>query len=491
MTEPAAPPTSALVDREAVVGGVLWSALQRWAARVTALITFVLLGRLLSPHEFGLVAFAALVVSLVNVVSEVGFSTYLVQARELDQRTISSVFWSGVLVSLALAGGLVVAAPLLADVLALPEMTRPLQALSLVIVLTSLSSTQTALLRRRLDFRAIAVRSIVATVVSCALAVGVALGGGGVWALVAQSLAFSGTSVLMLWSLGGWRPSLTFDPRIARTVAIYGSSILGIQLVAMLRNRGDQLVIGAITGPVVLAFYAVAGRIITVILDTAVSVISSVANPTFARVADDPRRLRHLYVMSVCTSLAVLAPVLLLMAATAPVAIPLVFGEKWEPSVIAAQLLAIAGLATTMVYFDRGLMIALDRRRYELTVGLVTTAVGLGLVACLASFGLTAVAAAAAARAALTWPVRLRTSCRALGMPIAAHAAALLRILAAAVAATAPAAALTVLADGIPRPGLIALAGASVVLLYPPLLWLLHRSLAMYLGRLLRSRLRR
>ena len=315
------------VSHAGVMNGVLWATAQRWGVRLTSLLTFVVLGRLLEPREFGLVALASVVVSIVNVFSEVGFSTYVVQARHLDQRTLSTVFWSGSLLSAVLAGGLVLSAEPLTAHLGSPELAMPLSVMSAVILLTALSSTQVALLKRRLAFRAIAARSLVATAVSCACAVGLALSGAGVWALVGQSVIFSLTSVVMLWSVARWRPHRAFDIGLAREVVKYGISILGIALISRLRRSGDALVIGWLAGPLSLGFFVVATRIVEVLLDTATSVVSSVANPVFARLKDDMPRLRAAYVKAVSNSLAVVAPVFFLVAALMPVLLPVLFGS--------------------------------------------------------------------------------------------------------------------------------------------------------------------
>src|SRR4051812_24869894 len=85
------------------MGGVVWTVAQRWSVRLTTLIVFIVLGRLLSPADFGLVALAGVFIGFVNVFSDFGLSTYLVQARTIDQRVISTVFWAGLALSTGLA----------------------------------------------------------------------------------------------------------------------------------------------------------------------------------------------------------------------------------------------------------------------------------------------------------------------------------------------------------------------------------------------------
>lgn len=479
MSEPDSSAHDGQVHTAGVMSGILWTAAQRWGVRVATAATFVVLGRTLSPSEFGVVALATVLVSLFGVFAEVGLTTYLVQAREVSQRLISSVFWSALGLSVCLAAAVALIAPAAARVLDTPDLTAPLQVLASTIVLHALSGTQTGLLKRRLQFKGIAVRALLATVVSCTVAVSLALGGAGVWALVAQSVSYAVVTALVLWRVSEWRPSMCFAWSEARAALGYGSSILLLELLSVMKRRGDVLVVGVVAGPVTLGLYAVAARVSALVLDTVVSVISTVSTPVFARLRDDLPRLRRAYLTAVDTSAAVMAPVLLLVAATAEIGLPLLMGDTWADAVPALQYLAIGGLMSTLVYFDRGLMLALGRQRLELVLAALTVGVGLLLVAVAARYGLAAAAAAVALRGVLTWPVRLRVSCHQLGLPTVARFMSVLRIVLAGSLANIPAAVLVLRRDddaGLAIP--LVLAVGATALLYPPLLWVLNRAAA-------------
>lgn len=419
--------------RGRAVSGVLWSALQRGTVRASTLLTFVVLGRLLAPEDFGLVALATALVALVNVFSEVGAGTYVIQHPDLDDRQVSTVFWNGVGLSAVLAVLLVLAAPPLAGALDQEGLTPVVQALGALVLLSSLSSVPSAVLKRDLQFRTLAVRSMAASIVAAVVAVAVALLGGGVWSLVVQYLVHTLVSIVILWTVTSWRPRLAYDTATSGSALRYGSSVLAIQLVTQLRLRADVLVISIIAGPVVLGLYTVAGKILNTVLDTVVAVISTVAGPVFARLKDDLPRLGRAYREAVTTALAIVSPLLVALVLAAPWGIPFVFGDQWEPAVVPAQVLVVAGLVTTLVFFDRNLMIALDQRRKELALSIATTLAGILVVAVAARWGVVGVAIAVSARAVLAWPFRLRLSSRLLEQSAVAYAGSIGRILVATV----------------------------------------------------------
>jgi O-antigen/teichoic acid export membrane protein len=465
------------VTRRHALRGVAWTMAQRWAVRATTLIVFVILGRLLDPQDFGLVALAGVFVGLLTVFGDFGFATYLVQARAVDQRGISTVFWSGLMLSSVIAIGLAGASPLIAGLFNAPELAPVLAVLSIGIVIHAFSATPSALLKRELAFRTLATRSILATILSSVVSVVLALAGAGVWALVAQALVLNTVSAVVLWLVGRWRPSWCFDRAFARQAMSYGSSVLGIQLVGQLRRRGIDLVIGAVAGTAVLGYWTVATRILAVIFDTVVQAISAVSTPVLARLQEDLPRLRRAYVLAVSTSLALITPVLVALLVTAHDMIVLVFGNQWEPSVPAAQIMSIATLFTTMVYFDRGLMLAVGRERWELFISLGAAVGRLVFVLLVASEGLTAIASACLLQVVVTWPLRLRATSSVLEMPVLPFALTQGRTLLAGAGSAAVALVLeTFLPDSTQDLLAVCLGALAVAGTYPAFLWLLNRT---------------
>lgn len=436
--------------RERAIRGVAWTSMHKWSARAATLVTFVILARMLEPEDFGLVALAAVFIGIVSALADAGFASYLVQAPTVDQRTLSTAFWSVLAFSLVLAGALVVSAPAWAALLQAPELSPVLRWLSLGVLFTGLSSTQVALLKRRLAFKHLALRSLASVMLSCIVAATLALAGAGVWSLVAQSLVLSGTSAAILWVTARWRPSITYSREVGKEIARYGYKVAASQIVLSLRARGDDLVIGVVLGVTALGYWTIAMRIVLLLVDTGISVVSVVATPVFARLKGDPRRLAQAYVRAVSSSVALMTPVVLSIVILAPTLIPWVFGEDWNPSGDLVRIVTFVVLAAALIQFDRGLMLALNRPGTELALAVGLTLAGLLIVVAAAPMGLTAVAVAVVVRVLLSWPVRLVFSSRLLELDVRAYLRriALLAVVAAASGLTSTAAYLLLLRWG-------------------------------------------
>ena len=154
-----------LLGRSAAAG-TLWLTGQKWVARLSGLVTIAILTRLISPEDFGVVAAASTVTPFVLLLADLGLSTYVVQEKQLDQRLLSTGFWFSVSAAMALAAVLVVFAPVIASAFHLSEAGPVLRGLSLSVVFVVLGSVPTALLRRGMQFRMLALQGVVSALIA-------------------------------------------------------------------------------------------------------------------------------------------------------------------------------------------------------------------------------------------------------------------------------------------------------------------------------------
>jgi PST family polysaccharide transporter len=421
-TEPAGSgPLPATEDddlRGSVARSVRWIVLDKWGVRLCTLVVFTLLGRLLDPSEIGLVALATVFTALLGVFVDSGFSQALVQRKTVDRVTTSTAFWISMGQALALAAALVVAAPFLAEAYGQPQLTDVLRVLSLSLPLSALSGMPSALLERSFGFRTLAVRNVASAVVGSVAAIGLAVAGAGVWALVAQILLSSVVNVAVLWTASTWRPSFAFSLRAARQLWSFGSNVLGIELVNLGNAQADKLLVGTLVSPTALGYYFIGSRIVQILFDMLTAVLGRISLTTFAKMQDDhPRMVRTLTKLTFAN--AVIAFLAFgLCAALAPLLVPLVFGDKWQDSVSIMQLLAPASALTAITWFDKGVLLGAGKPRAALGIAVAQLFLGLGLLAAAAPFGVHAVAASRSLRVLLFWPVRLRTLKKHIGLRI-------------------------------------------------------------------------
>ncbi|CCH85915.1 Polysaccharide biosynthesis protein [Modestobacter italicus] len=407
--------------RSRTVNSAFWVAADKWVNRLASLVVFAVIGRLLDPSDIGVAALAATFVALFQVFAEQGFSDALVQRKELDREHPESAFWVSLGSSALLAGLLVAFAGPIARALGAPELAPVLQVLCVTLPLAALSLTPAALLQRDFGFKRLTQRRVVANLLGGVVGVVVALLGGGVWAIVAQSITSAAVGVVVLWAVLPWRPRLRVSWRAVRDLRGVGLSVIGIQLFAFVNAQADKFVIGAFISPTALGYYYVGTRIIGILSDVQTAVIQSVSLTALSRVQDDMPRFRRAFLSLTAASAVIGVFTYATFAALAPVVVPLVFGTQWERSVPVAQILCVMGALNSVLVFDRTALIAAGRSRLALLITAVQCVVGVAAVLVSVPWGVIAVAVAVTARQYLVWPLRLRALRSALGLSLIAY----------------------------------------------------------------------
>jgi O-antigen/teichoic acid export membrane protein len=404
---PLDPPLSPDLTGQAARGAA-WMGLSRWANQALSLGVFVVLGRLLTPAAFGLVATASVVLWLLRVLVDQGFSGVIIQRSTLTREHIDTAFWTSLGTGIVLAGVTSAVAPLLARAYGQPALTAILRVLSLVFIIAALDATQSALLSRDLRFREQAIRLLVANVASAAVALFLAFDGAGVWALVGQTLALESVSVVLLWSLASWKPALRFSRQCFTDMFGFGTQMMMIRMLTSVGAYADNFLIGLVIGPVALGYYVIAFRVVVVINEVIATALLQVVLSTFSRLQHDLRALNDAFYRASGLVAAASFPIYGGLALLAKPVIILVFGNKWAPSAPVMQALTLAGLVQCQTLFTSQYVVALGKVTNELrwTAGIVTAE--LAGFALAVPFGIVSVALSLSIVLLVALPIRLR-----------------------------------------------------------------------------------
>jgi PST family polysaccharide transporter len=350
-----------------------------------------------------------------------GFGKALIQRRELRSEHVDTAFWTSVSLAAVLVASVLFAAPFIEQGMRAPGLAGVLRWMSLAIALQALAGTPAALLEREFDFRTLALRRISSTLLGGIAGVSVALAGGGVYALVVQSLTAACAGLVALWAATPYRPRLRLERAALRELWPVGAGVLGIELIGLVNAEADRFLVGSFLSTAALGFYFLAMRITQVIVELFSTVFASLCLPMFSRLQDDPARMRSWLYRLTGASSAVTLPCLALVAIAAPVALPAVFGAKWSGSVPLLQVLTVLGAINAVAYFDRNVLIAAGRSRLALLLTLGQALLGVVLIFGVVSYGVLAVAIAVVARQYLFWPVRLAVLRRVLGVDLGTY----------------------------------------------------------------------
>jgi O-antigen/teichoic acid export membrane protein len=407
--------------------GALWVAVESLAYRLANLAAFVVISRLVTTEELGLAAIVNVMVATFSVFAEQGRGTAIIKAAETDQRHLSTTFWACLGTGAVLTATAFAAAPLIADLFGYDELVPLVRIASFVFLLHSIEVVPSALLSRSFDFRRLALRKSVAVVAGGIVGVTLAVLGNGAYALVFQLLTYAGVSALVMWTQLSWRPSRVFDRALLRRDRAITYPLLGMNLLQIAQLQLDKLLVALVLDPVALAYYTIATRALVVVEDVATTALQRVALPTFARLEERGRGASGAAVVRMTgVVVATVTALMLLLAALADPLIHVVFGNKWAPSIIVLQVLAVGSALRTATLIDRGVLIAGGRATTALLLNGLAVALTAAAVPIGGLSGITWVAAGIAARDALMTPLRLWFMCRVTelrGSALARHAA--------------------------------------------------------------------
>ncbi|KAB0679814.1 oligosaccharide flippase family protein [Aureimonas leprariae] len=331
--------------RRTAVRAFLWSLVQNWGGRAVAMLVFLVLGRLLSPGEFGLAASAILVFSVVSLVSELGFGDAVIQNKKLEPEDANAPFF----LALGLSALLSLVAALLADRIAAlmgnPQLAPLLMVTCAAVPFAVATGFQEAMLKRALEFRRLALRTLACGVAAGFVGIGMAFAGFGGWALVGQFVAQILLGFVWLWARPVWRPNLRINLVALRTIGTFGSNLIASRLVDFAAQRTVDFLIVTQLGTASYGVFALSNRLYQFLMQLFQNSVSSVGLTVLSEVSDDRDRIRRLFVRTTSISAMLGAPPFFLLAGLAPELRELAFGPRWTGAeAVMTPLLLVGGV---------------------------------------------------------------------------------------------------------------------------------------------------
>lgn len=397
--------------RVAMLRGGGWAAVDRVGTRLVRFAVVAVLARLLVPEHFGVVAVAAFWVDYFTELASQGLGLALIQRRQIEEGHRNATFLVNAGLSVALCAVILVLAPLLSNLLKAPEATLALQIMSVGMIVDALGRTSAAILNRELKFKELALSNISGALGGGVLGVALALGGVGLWSLVAYYLGSIVITRLLLLKLCGWRPSVQCSWRHVRD--LYGFSIVVLmdRQFLFLARRIDEALVGSVLGIKALGFYAVAKRLVSLIQDTMEGPVAQVLIAGLSRLQENRRELVSWAATWLRGFFLVAGPVFVGVCVVAEEILVLLYGEQWRPAAGACRWLAVAGLFASFGLAVYPTLLSIGRPGPILALNVVSAALGWLAVWSVGEWGLDWVAGAQAVKTAvmamlMAWALR-------------------------------------------------------------------------------------
>jgi lipopolysaccharide exporter len=375
--------------RTAAVQGTAWSYAAFISARVPALVTVIVLTRLIAPTDFGVIAIGLVILSYLDTLNEFGISSALIYSRDDSDRSSSVTFWLSMATGTAAAVVMSALAVPLALVFDAPRLRSIIPVLSLAFPLNSLGSVQYAILRKRLQFRQIVPVDAARALGKATVAIGCAFAGLGAWSLVAGQLAGelagSATAAMKL----RWRPAWAWDWVRARRVLGYGAHIMGVGILAVLLADIDYLIIGRRLGAEQLGYYAVGFRLPELAVLGVCYAVSATMFPVLTRLRGDPAAMALGLSKSLRVLTLVTVPIGVGIALTSTDFVATFYGDRWATTGRVMPYIALYAVVFSMTFVcgdvykavgRPGILTAVGAVRFPLALGAILLAVPHGIV---------------------------------------------------------------------------------------------------------------
>ena len=329
--------------KERTARGLLWGGMSNGIMQLLGALFGLALMRLLTPADWGKVYMLNIFAALASTLQESGFIAALCNKKEPTDREYNAVFWFNLIVSGSLYFILWFLAPLIADFYGDPDLIPLARFLFLGFLLSGLGTVQRAYLFGHLMVRETSICGITAMLVSGAVGVTMAWCGFAHWGIVAQSVMFVLVVQLMNWYYSSWRPSLHIDLRPAWEMFNFSSKLLITNVFNILNNHAFSVLLGKYFGNSQAGIYGTARKWDDMAAGTINGMVTAVAQPTLAQVADDNGRYVQVFRKMLRFVCFISFPALLGLGMIAQEFIVLAGGEKWAESGRILSLLCIHG----------------------------------------------------------------------------------------------------------------------------------------------------
>ena len=366
--------------RQKTAKGIIWSSIERFSVQFIQLIIQILIARILTPEDFGIIGMLTIFLAVSQSIVDSGFSNALI--RKIDRTEIdnSTVFYFNVVVGVGLYVILYLCAPAIAAFYNKPILISITRWIALGMIFNSLSIVQRALLTSKVDFKTQAKASLVAVIVSGTIGLYMAYVGCGVWALVWQAIINYAINTSMLWIQTRWRPKFVFSWVSFKGMFGFGSKLLISGLIDTIYKNVYTIVIGKVYSSVDLGFYTKAEQFAQFPSSNLTGIMQRVTYPLLCDFQGDMCRLKYLYRKYLRLSAYIVFPLMIGLAAIAHPLLIFLLTPKWEGAVIILQILCFALMWYPIHAINLNLLQVKGRSDLFLRLEIIKKIIGIGIL---------------------------------------------------------------------------------------------------------------
>ncbi len=324
------------------IKGVSWSFIDSISSQGITFLVGLVLARLLTPEDYGLIGIIIIFVSVFNSIVDSGFSSALVRKTDATDTDYNTVFVSNLVVSVILYLALYLCAQLIASFFDRPQLEDLLKVMSSIVIINAFAIIQRTLLVKRIDFKTQTKISLISSITSGILGIGMAVKGFGVWSLVGQQISKQLLNTIFLWIYAKWYPKIQFSITSFKDLFGFGWKLLISGLIDTVWKEIYQIVIGKCYSPATLGQYTRAQQFSAISSSNLNTIIQRVSYPVLSSIQDDKIKLKAGYKRIIKISMLLSFILCLGMGASAKAMFQVLIGNQWLPAVPFLQILCFS-----------------------------------------------------------------------------------------------------------------------------------------------------
>jgi teichuronic acid exporter len=362
------------------ISGMTWSAVERFGYTFIMFISNLVLARLLTPDDFGLVGMITVFIAISATFVDSGFASALIQKKDTNIEDYSTAFYINIVLSIIFFIILSFSAPAIAGFYHQPPLVDLLRVAGLVLVLNAFNIVQSAKLRKELKFKLLSQVSILSAIIGCSIGIIVAFCRFGVWSLVIQTLSIGLSKSILLWILTHWKPQLMLSKQSFKKLFGFGSMVLLTSLMDTISTNLIALIIGRFFPPKTLGQYTQARTLEGVPNQTLVNVVNQVTFPIYSQLQNDHMKMKVGVRKSLKSLIYINFPLMVLLIIIAGPLFRLLYTDKWIGAVPYFQIACIGGMLLCLHQVNQSIMLAIGKSNIRFWAGIVKRIVELSLI---------------------------------------------------------------------------------------------------------------
>lgn len=347
--------------KKKAISGVSWSAIDTLANSGITFLVGIILARLLSPAEFGLIGMITVFIAVSNSIVESGFSSALIRKVEAQRIDYNTVFYINLFLGILLYIILFFCAPAISRFFKEPILISITRVMGSILIINAFGIVQRTLLVKEVDFKTQTKVSLIASLISGVIGIGMAVKGFGVWSLVGQQISRQALNSIFLWVFNAWRPVLEFSKKSFQELFSFGSKLLVSGLIDTIYRNIYFLIIGKYYSAVQLGQYTRADQFNSIFSSNLTTAVQRVSYPILCSIQDDAERLKLTYQRVIKSTMLVTFACMLGLAAIAKPLILVLIGQKWLPAVAFLQIICFAGMLYPLHAINLNMMMVKGR----------------------------------------------------------------------------------------------------------------------------------